>query len=123
MLNWYLTSSSVTVYWKESVFAVKDTQAESFTLSSNKDTASWHQMLSHKASLMVKLLQKRSCWLFSSTLQNTNLETPKSSSKPESSVTWKICVMNVLALSSPCSRLTSEVTSLERHTRNSRTRG
>jgi hypothetical protein len=29
MLNWYLTSSSVTVYLKESVFAVKDTPAES----------------------------------------------------------------------------------------------
>ena len=55
MLNWYLTSSSVTVYLKESVFAVKDTPAESFTLSSSKDTASWHQMLYHKDLLTVKL--------------------------------------------------------------------
>ena len=123
MLNWYLTSSSVTVYWKESVFAVKDSPAESSTLSLNKDTASWHQMLYHKDLLTVKLWQRRFCWLFSLIQQNTNLETPKSSSKLESSVTWNICVMNVLALSSLCSRLTSEDTSLEKHTRNSRTRG
>ena len=36
MLNWYLTSSNVTVYLKESVFVVRDSPAESFILNSNR---------------------------------------------------------------------------------------